>query len=108
MCFDPHCEAHPVTPTLDRAWANMQQLMIDAGIKSFVLMRADYDSDGYAWPFEVEWNDRKALVWMPGLPLHQLKVPQRSVATFTPRLMVDGNDWLWPHAVSVLQGEESP
>jgi len=97
------CDAHPVTPTLDRAWENMQQLMFDAGIKSFVLARADYDSDGYAWPFEVEWDERKVFIWMPGLPLHQLRVSQRDVATFVPRLIVDGNDWFWPYAVEILR-----
>lgn len=99
----------PVTPTLDRAWENMKQLMFDAGIESFILARADYDSDGGAWPFEVEWSfegeTRKAFVWMLGLPLHHLKVPQRSVTYFVPRLVVDGNTWLWPYAVETLRGE---
>lgn len=94
-----------VAPTLDRAWENMQQLVLDAGITSFVLSRTNRDSEEGVWPFEVEWGDRKALVWMPGLPLHQLKVPQHSVTYFVPRIMVDGNDWLWPYAVDALKPE---
>ena len=98
-------------PTLDHAWANVERLMLDAGVKSFVMNRCDEDSDGRCWLFEVEFTDacgreRHVDIDMPGLPLHHMKVAQRNVDWFVPRLFVDGNSWLWQYAVEIVRGEE--
>ena len=91
-----------VPVTLDNAWSNVIQLMSDAGIIDFEMVRADEDVDDGHWPFEIRWADQKAFIWMPGLPLEKLKVSQKSVTYFVPRLSIDGNTWLWEYAVEIL------
>jgi len=91
-----------VPVTLDNAWSNVMQLMSDAGIVDFEMTRADEDVDDGCWPFEVRWEGQEAFIWIPGVPIDQLKVSQRSATYFVPRLWVDGNSWLWEYAVEIL------
>ena len=91
-------------PTLAHAWTNMEALLAESGVKGLVLRRAlDLDPDEGAWPFEVLWKDKRALVWMPGISLSELKISQRSAHHLVPRVTVRWNDWLWPYAVEAIR-----
>lgn len=101
--------AGPVSgSTLDHAYANMERLLADAGMKGGEFHRdcdPDNESDDGRFVFLVNIGDEKVSVAMPGIPLRRVRYMGRKYqnAWDFPRLYVDGDSWLWKFAASTLR-----
>lgn len=91
--------------TLDYAQAAMEQFVADlrsAGHTVTDWPLASPHDDGGRWQFRLTVDAGTHDVDMPGLPLEQLRYladPGQDAFRFV-RLYVDGNSWLWTHALN--------
>lgn len=98
--------------TLDHAYANMTQLLKDAGLKTAAFARnpdpdSEEDDGRFAFLVTIPGAERfgPLTVDMPGIPLDEVRytqAPGQNIWHF-PRLYVDGSSWVWMFAVSRLR-----
>lgn len=85
---------------------NVSQLLVDAELTAANVYDLGQESAG-SLRFRVFYGDETVDLWMPDIPLSQIRFLRGDRAPATdgampPRVQIDGSSWTWPVAIDVL------
>lgn len=89
--------------TREHAAANVRAFVEDMALRRDVAIEpTDYEKDG-RFGFTLTTGERSCEVWMPGLPIEQVRYlgePGQSIWDF-PRLYVNKSSWVWCYGLGI-------